>query len=661
MGHNNCGHGCRSCGGHAGGQNKALLRQAVSFVMLVAGVAAPFVGLPELTGVAAFVWYAAAFLPVGLPVMKAAAESLRRKEFFNEFTLMLIASAGAFVIGEYPEAVAVMLFYSVGEMMQDKAVGRARKNIRALVDIRPETAVVVRDGQPVEVAPDKIMPGEEIEVKPGGRVPLDGVLLGEKSTFDTSALTGESVPRRMSPGDTVLAGMISADRVVRLKVVRPFADSALSRILSMVEDAAERKAPTELFIRRFSRVYTPVVVLLALLIVGVPYVVSQFAPFDYVFDDWLYRGLVFLVISCPCALVVSVPLGYFGGIGAASRLGILFKGGNYVDAVAKLKAVAFDKTGTLTQGVFEVTEIVTGAGFDERGLLGYVASAERGSTHPIAKAVAEKAKSEGVDVVPAKSVEELPGYGLRAETGGKTVLAGNVRLMEKNGVAVPPELAGMVGTIVCCAVDGVFAGSLLLSDREKPDVEDAFRRLRSEGVERLAIFSGDRQPLVSRFGERLGVAEAYGDLLPADKVERFRRFKAETSGAVAFVGDGINDAPVLAMSDVGFAMGELGSDAAVETADVVIATDSPSRIADAVRVGRITGRVVRQNIVLSIGVKVAVMILGAVGFANLWAAVFADVGVALLAIFNALRIQRLVGDKKKDSSRIPEKMRKFKH
>ncbi len=609
--------------------------------MLVAGIIANACHWQVFSGCVPAVWYLLAFLPVGVPVIKEAWESIRDKDAFNEFTLMLVASIGAFAIGEYPEAVAVMLFYSIGESLQDRAVDRARDNIKALVAVRPEKAMVVNGESIIEKRPSEVCVGSVIEVKPGERVPLDGLLQGQRAAFDTSALTGESVPRTVETGGEVLAGMIAADSVVRLKVTRPEADSALSRIMRLVDDAAERKAPMELFIRKFARIYTPVVTLLAVLIVAVPWIVSLFGAFDYTFSDWLYRGLVFLVISCPCALVVSIPLGYFGGIGAASRLGILFKGGNYLDAMAKVKAVAFDKTGTLTKGVFQVVSIDTD-GISDDTLLQAVASAESGSNHPIARAITEAAKQRGITPLAPAAVEELAGYGLKASVDGRQVLAGNIRLLEKEGIAYPDSLKDVVDTMVCCAIDGKYAGCICLADVAKDDAAEAMNRLKGEGVEHLAVLSGDRSAIVNRFATAVGIDEAFGDLLPADKVRKFEEFKNAHEGVVAYVGDGINDAPVLALSDVGIAMGGLGSDAAVETADVVIETDRPSRIADAIRVGKATRRIVKQNIVLALGVKVAVMLLGAFGFAGLWAAVFADVGVALVAIANSLRVFRTV-------------------
>ena len=554
--------------------------------------------------------------------------------------LMGIATIGAFCIGEYPEGVAVMLFYSIGEAFQDRAVGNAQRNIKALLDVRPETATIIRDEHPVTVHPENVKVGETIEIKAGERVPLDGMMQNEQASFNTAALTGESRPRTIRKGETVLAGMIATDRVVRLTVTKPFNESTLARILTMVQEANERKAPVELFIRRFARIYTPIVTGLAVLIVLLPFLYSLGVPaFDYVFRDWLYRSLVFLVISCPCALVVSIPLGYFGGIGAASRAGILFKGGNYLDAITQVNTVIFDKTGTLTKGVFEVQHLESVLS-DATELLQYVASAEQKSTHPIARAIGEYAIRKEVTLLPATDTTEIPGHGLRVIIAGHEVLAGNPRLLSRYNIAYPAELNVSADTIVACAVDGTYAGYLLLADTPKEDAEIAIQALKTLNIDNIQILSGDKQAIVSKLGAQLGVSQAYGDLLPEGKVAHMEQLKANPAHRIAFVGDGINDAPVLAMSNVGIAMGGLGSDAAIETADVVIQNDQPSKVATAIRIGRATRRIVWQNIILAFGVKLAVLLLGAIGMATMWEAVFADVGVALLAILNAIRIQK---------------------
>ena len=593
----------------------------------------------------AMAWFAAAYLPVGLPVLREAWENIRRRDLFNEFTLMTIASFGAFYIGEYPEGVAVMLFYSLGEYFQGKAVSKARHDISALLDVRPEVATLIKeDGQVLTVNPRQVQPGEIIEVKVGERVPLDGTLLTGMASFNTSALTGESVPRHIKAGEEVLSGMIATDRVTRIRVSRPFEQSALSRILELVQHAAERKAPAELFIRKFARIYTPAVTGLAALLVIVPWMWSWVdAGFTFSFNEWLYRALVFLVISCPCALVVSIPLGYFGGIGAASRLGILFKGGNYLDAIAHINTVMFDKTGTLTQGTFEVQAAGTTPAISADRFLQLLASAERNSTHPIAKAIVNYATRRGIGLLQATDIRESGGQGLEACVDGISILAGNARLLEEHGVDFPQDDADKSeGTVVLCALDGKYAGCLLLADVLKDDAAQAVKELKDLNITNIQMLSGDKQAIVTTFARKLGITQAYGDLLPEGKVKHLEALRQDAGNRIAFVGDGINDAPVLALSHVGIAMGGLGSDAAIETADVVIQTDQPSKVAAAIRAGRATRRIVWQNIVLALGIKVLVLVLGAAGMANLWGAVFADVGVALMAIVNAMRVQRLI-------------------
>ena len=609
------------------------MKPAISFVMLAAGIVMTAMDVAWFAdGIVRLVWYVAAFLPVGVGVVKEACECAAKGDVFSEFMLMSVASVGAFVIGEYPEAVAVMLFYCIGETLQDMAVDRARDNIKSLMEFRPDHASVVVGGEVVVKDPADVGVGDVIEVKPGERVPLDGVLLSPDAAFNTAALTGESVPRTVETGKEVLAGMIATDGVSRLKVVRPASQSAVARVLAMVEEASGRKAPAELFIRKFARVYTPVVIGLAALTALVPYLWSLAdGSFVYDFDTWFYRALIFLVISCPCALVISIPLSYFGGIGAASKKGILFKGGNYLDAVTRVDTVVFDKTGTLTRGEFSVVKVDAEAP-DE--LLAAVAAMERGSNHPIAKAITEYAG--GTDVV-ADDLKDIPGYGLTATVKGARWTAGTLKLLDREGVAYPKELSAVAETIVACAKDGRYAGCLLLADTLKDDAVSAVEKLRKSGVERVEILSGDKQALVDKVAAELRVDKGYGDLLPDGKVAHMENARREGRN-VAFVGDGINDAPVLALSDVGIAMGGLGADMAIETADVVIQTDQPSKVADAIRIGRRTRRIARENIVFAVGVKVLVMVLGLAGMANLWAAVFADVGVALLAVLNATRV-----------------------
>ncbi len=580
-----------------------------------------------------FAWYAVSYIPVGYPVLKKGFQLILKGEVFTEFLLMGIATLGAFYIGEYPEGVAVMLFYCIGELFQDAAVSKAKRNIRALLDVRPATSDVLRQGSYITVDPTLVEVGETIRIRAGERVPLDGTLIGDGSSFNTSALTGESTPVSIDQGETVLAGMINEGRVTEIQVSRPFNDSSLARILALVQNAQGRKAKTELFIRRFAKVYTPMVVFLATGVALLPYLIVE----DYHFHDWLYRALIFLVISCPCALVVAIPLGYFGGIGAGSRHGILFKGSSYLDRMTRINTVVMDKTGTLTRGVFEVQEIV-GVGIQEEELLRLTALLETHSTHPIAKAIVRKAGGHALNKSPL-DVEEIKGHGLRGTIEGKEVLAGNLKLMSKFGVTTGEAKLTPNETNVFVAIDRKYRGYMTISDEVKPDSAMAIRKLNAMGI-RTIMLSGDKQGVVDHVARSLHIADAYGDLLPEEKVAKLEEIKKGQTGAVAFVGDGINDAPVLALSDVGIAMGGLGSDAAIETADVVIQTDMPSRIVTAIHIGKATNQIVWQNITFAFGVKIAVMALGAWGVASMWEAVFADVGVALLAILNAIRIQR---------------------
>lgn len=624
-------------------QKRGYIRAAISFVMLIAGIIFSAIGLSFFADkYIQLAWYIIAYIPVGVPVIKEAIEAMRQKDVFSEFTLMSIATIGAFFIGEYPKGVAVMLFYAVGELFQDAAVNRAKRSISALLDVRPETATVIKADKTETVPAESVNVGDIVEVKVGERVPLDGVMLGESASFNTAALTGESVPRTIRRDEEVFAGMILTDNVSRIKVTKPFGMSALARILDLVQNATEKKAPAEQFIRKFARIYTPIVVALAALIVIVPVVYSAINPaFDFVLYDWVYRGLVFLVISCPCALVISIPLGYFGGIGAASRRGILFKGSNYLEAITKINTVVMDKTGTLTQGVFKVQKIVPAEHLLETDLVNLVASVETQSTHPIAKAIIEYAKEQNIDVVKPEIVNEIAGHGLQASINGKMVLVGNPKLLLKNNVEFPPEIAIIPETIVVCAIDGKYAGYLLVADAPKADAKAAVNALYDLGIKNIVMLSGDKQAIVSQLAEELNITQAHGDLLPEGKVEYVEQLKSDPGNNIAFVGDGINDAPVLAMSNVGIAMGGLGSDVAIETADVILQTDQPSRIATAIKIGSATRRIVVQNISFALAVKLVVLILGAFGVASLWGAVFADVGVSLLAILNAIRILKM--------------------
>jgi Cd2+/Zn2+-exporting ATPase len=587
-------------------------------------------------------WYLLAYIPVGLPVAKEAYEALRQKDLFNEFSLMTIASLGAFFIGEYPEGVAVMLFYSVGELFQDAAVDSAKNNIKALLDIRPDTAAVFRDGHYQDVSPSTVNIGEKIQIKAGEKAPLDGIMLSPQSSFNTSALTGESMPRTIRTGETVLAGMLNLDKVIEVQVEKKYEDSSLSKILALVQDATSRKAKTELLIRRFARIYTPVVFLSAILITILPFFMSS----DYVFSDWLYRALVFLVISCPCALVISIPLSYFGGIGAASRNGILFKGANYLDMMTRVNTVVMDKTGTLTKGVFNVKQIVSPL-YDEKEFIKIVASVESHSNHPIAKAITAYNTRCGGDVYPVTDVEEMAGRGLKGRDAlHRSLYVGNGGNVPQGDIVnadcwlqAKAELAAIVETVVILFVDNTYAGYVTIADEPKPDAAFAIQKMKASGI-RIIMLSGDRNSIVQKVAQEIGIDTAVGDLLPEDKAAYVSRLKENPGCTVAFVGDGINDAPVLALSDMGIAMGGMGADAAIEVADVVIQTDQPSKMVTAIRISKATRHIVKQNLTFVFVVKGIVLALGALGIATMWGAVFADVGVALIVILNAVRILR---------------------
>ena len=636
-----CGCGCSCQEGREPAGWRDYAAPIFSFLLLAAGMIMNHLGVAFFTanGWVQPVWYLVAFLPVAVPALGEALEAFKKRDIFNEFTLMLIACIGVFCIGEYPEGVGVMLFYSVGEMLQERAVRRATGDISALVDRREKHVTVIRDGQRVKMDPDDVRPGDVIEVKPGESVPLDGLMESETAVFDTSALTGESMPRTIERGGEVLSGMISSDSAVRLRVTREYDDSTLSKILQMVKEASERKASTELFIRRFARVYTPVVLLLALLIVAVPALVGAVSPdFRFIFSEWLERALVFLVVSCPCALVVSVPLAYFVGIGAASRRGVLCKGGQTLDSLAAVNMVAFDKTGTLTTGRFHL-EKVKAEGIDEESLLAMMAAVETASNHPLAVALMEAARERGLKIEEATDVKETPGYGLTAVVAGHTIAVGNLKLLDRAGIAYREEAADMAGSKIACAIDGRYAGCVVVADTLKEDSQQTMADLRKMGINRLVMLSGDNATIVGEMGRKLGLSEAHGDMLPQQKAQYVEEMAASPEVRVAFVGDGINDAPVLALSNVGIAMGALGSDAAIESADVVIHTDAPSRVSTAIGIARKSRRIIIENIVGAIGIKLAVIVLGALGIATLWGAVFADVGVTLLAVLNCLRIR----------------------
>ncbi len=606
-----------------------------SFVMLIAGIAMDyFDAFPFFKGWVRIVWYTLAYIPVGFPVIKEGWNSIKNGDFFTEFLLMSIATLGAFAIGEYPEGVAVMLFYAVGELFQNAAVNRAKGNIKALLDVRPNEALVYRDNDFVSVNPETVGIGSKIQVRVGEKVPLDGILLSDKGSFNTAALTGESKPDTITKGDSVFAGCINLDGVIEIETTKEFKDSSIARILDMVQNATARKSKTELFIRKFARIYTPIVVFLAIGLTLLPY----FFIDDYVFRDWLYRALIFLVISCPCALVISIPLGYFGGLGAASRNGILFKGASFLDLMTKVNTVVMDKTGTVTKGVFKIKEIKA-IEWEESEFMKYLMAMEEQSTHPIARAILEY-KADGTDLE-VTDVSEVAGKGLKGTVNGKTVLVGNKSLMTSNNIEVPEETNGIVESIVMVTIDNKFAGYVTIADELKEDAHQAIKQIRESGISKIIMLSGDKDSITQQVAQDLKIDWAKGGLLPEDKLNEVETLKKQPDTKVAFIGDGINDAPVLAASDVGIAMGGLGSDVAIETADVIIQTDQPSKIARAIKIGRSTRGIVWQNIGLAFGVKIIVLILGAGGLATMWEAVFADVGVALLAILNAVRLQKM--------------------
>jgi len=575
--------------------------------------------------------FGVAWFLAGRDVFGMAFRKIGHGDVFNEFVLMTVATLGAFLLGEYSEGVAVMVFYSIGEWFQDIAVSGAKQNIKNLMDGRPDEVNVWRDEKFVRIAAANASLNELVQVKSGEKVGLDGILVSNSASFNTAALTGESKPDTRYKDDVVLAGMVNLNSVATFKVTALYKDSKLSKVLEMVQDAAGRKSKTQLLISQLAKVYTPVVFFLAAAVCLLPY----FFVNDYNFHEWFYRALVFLVISCPCALVVSIPLGYFGGIGLASRNGILVKGGNFLDALAKTNTVVFDKTGTLTKGVFKVKDVHFMNGPD-RYLLELLSSLELNSAHPVAKAVVEYAGVSGKYSV--SSVEERSGGGIKGIVDGKLVVAGTLKMLTAEGVELPFNLQEINETLIAMAVDGIYVGYLTIGDELKPDAKSAVDELQGRKI-KVAMLSGDRQATVSRVAAELDLKLAFGELLPGDKIDRFKELKSENA-TVAFVGDGFNDAPVLALADVGIAMGGLGSDAAIETADVIIQNDEPLKVIAAIKVARLTRNIVWQNIIMAFLVKAAVLILGAKGIANLWEAVIADVGVALLAILNAIRIQR---------------------
>lgn len=609
-----------------------LIRFGAGALLYAAGLILPRVlPLPSYAGLAILI---AAYLILGFDVLLKAFKNILRGRIFDENFLMTISTAGAFAIGEYPEAVAVMLFYQVGEFFQGLAVRRSRRSISDLMDIRPDSACVVRNGIEETVSPETVSVGEIIVVKPGEKIPLDGIITEGESSLDTKALTGESLPRDVRPGDEALSGCINRSGVISIRVTKSFGDSTAAKIIDLVENASARKAPTENFITSFARYYTPAVVIFAALLAILPplFFGGQWA-------DWIHRGCVFLVISCPCALVISIPLAFFGGIGAASRHGVLIKGSNYLEALNKVSTVVFDKTGTLTKGVFTVTEIIPADGFSEEQTLRYAAMAESFSNHPIAKSILASF-GDDADKSQLKDYQEISGYGISVLYNGRPILAGSGKLMEKNGIAYTP--CESAGTKVYVSYDNVYAGCILIADEIKQDSEKAISDLKAMGIGKTIMLTGDSDSIGKSVASRLKLDEYYAELLPQEKVEKLEKLdNAKPSGSkLAFVGDGINDAPVLARADVGIAMGGLGSDAAIEAADVVLMTDEPSRIVEAINIARSTKRIVIQNIIIALGIKGIFLVLGAMGIAGMWEAVFGDVGVALIAVLNSMRILR---------------------
>ena len=577
-------------------------------------------------------FYLTAYFIVGGDVVLRAVRNILRLQIFDENFLMFIATVGAFLIGEYPEAVGVMLFYQIGELFQGYAVDKSRKSIAELMNIRPDYANLKTADEIKKVDPDDVLVGDEIIIRPGERIPLDAIVTSGSSLVDTSSLTGEAVPRDAAVGSELLSGCINLSGLLTARVTKEFGDSTVSKILDLVENATAKKSKSENFITKFARIYTPAVVILAAMLAFIPPLTFSEAPLT----EWIFRALTFLVISCPCALVISVPLSFFGGIGGASRQGILVKGGNYLEALAKTETVIFDKTGTLTKGVFDVQEIVAQA-MEPEELLELAALAESHSNHPISLSV-QRAYGKTIDTEKVTDVKEIAGLGVQAVIAGKVVLAGNAKLMKEHGVGYEEPLTA--GTIVHIASAGNYAGYIVIADQLKPDAAKTIKLLRSEGIKQTVMLTGDQKSVGELVAKKLGINQVYTELLPADKVRKLEEIMLVRSrnGKVAFVGDGVNDAPVLARADIGIAMGGLGSDAAIEAADVVVMTDEPAKIVTAIKIAKRTVRIAKQNIVFALSVKAAVLVLGALGLANMWAAVFADVGVSVIAILNAIRV-----------------------
>ena len=608
-------------------------KQKHSLYRIMAGVVFFIIlALLKPEGFTRFILFMIPYLTVGLPVLKKAAVNILHGQVFDENFLMCLATIGAICIGEYPEAVFVMLFYQIGDLFESIAVGRSRNSISALMDICPEYVNVERDGKVEQIDPDEASVGDIIIIKPGEKVPLDGIITEGSSSLNTTALTGESMPMDVSAGDSVINGCININGLLKVKVTKEYSDSTVAKILELVENSAENKAHTENFITKFARYYTPIVVILALILAFLPPV---FLGGD--FKDWIMRALNFLVVSCPCALVISIPLSYFSGIGCASRNGILIKGSNYMEAVTKADTVVFDKTGTLTKGSFFVTKIHP-VGMSEDELMEVTAAAESFSDHPISLSLKKACKAQ-LDTGRVSDTEELSGRGVKAVVDGKIVFAGNARLMEEVGCEYID--CDSFGTVIHTSVDGKYAGYIIISDKIKDDSKSAIAALKSAGIKNTVILSGDKKAVAKKIGEELGIDTVYSELLPSDKVEKLSEIIDKSSGSVIFVGDGINDAPSLSRADVGIAMGALGSDAAIEAADIVLMDDKPSKIPLTLKIAEKTKNIVRQNIIFAIAVKILVLILSALGMSNMWQAVFADVGVSVIAIINAMRAQKI--------------------
>ena len=577
--------------------------------------------------------YILSYIIVGIDIVKKAFRNIFRGKVFDENFLMTVATIGAFGIGEFPEAVAVMLFYQVGELFQSFAVNKSRKSISNLMDIRPDYANLVKGESTEKVDPDEVNIGDIILIKPGEKVPLDGEIIDGTSMLDTKALTGESVPRKANVGDQILSGTINQNGLLKVKVTKGFEESTVNKILELVENASNKKSKSENFITKFAKYYTPIVVIIAVILAVVPPILS--GNFGEAFSDWLYRALSFLVVSCPCALVISIPLSFFGGIGGASRKGVLIKGGNYLEALSNTETVVFDKTGTLTKGVFEVQK-VDSVGISKDELLRYAAHSENYSTHPIAESIKKEYNKE-IDVKLISNVEEIAGHGIKCIVDNKTILIGNNKLMDANKIEYTKS--DDIGTILYVAIDGKFAGTIIISDKVKEDSKKTIKLLKDNGI-KVVMLTGDRKKVGEDIANTLGIKDVHTELLPDGKVSKVEELikNRKTKGKLAFVGDGINDAPVLAISDIGIAMGAVGSDAAIEAADIVLMTDEPSKIGEAIKLAKKTMRIVKENIAFAILVKVAVLVLSSIGISTMWEAVFADVGVSIIAIINALRV-----------------------